>query len=635
MKRIICLLLLVCLMLPAAALAQKREYVGRMMVVNCKKEVSLRAEPSTNSKRLDWVPYHSVLEECYSGYGDFYYVEYYGTPGYIHRDYLEVYEGDPEIAYAYPEYYEVMQVVGCPEWTPLREKADVNAKQLAKLPFGTVVYNCLYYADDFTYVEYNGMGGYVLSEYITLGDSNDAEPDLSVKYVTNCNTDVSLRAEANTSSSRLAKIPKGTVVEAFDAEDGFFYVCYEGQYGYVFGDYLAYIGYIGDYAGEMIVSNYSQSAPLYAQPAPEFGVLVQVPKGTVLDGCYEAHDGYYHVGYNDIFGYIHGDYLEAHDSETVQPDQYYLGRMQVYNCDEWVSLRAQPDTGSERLMKVPLGAIVSNCYWQDDNFIYAEYEGRCGFILADYLTELQFELESESYAAMKVVNCDAYAPMYQYPGFESDVQQKVPLGAIVTDCKLENEYYFRCSYNGMYGYIDAHFLEAIEGPYADTDDQFMKARLQLNYEGAVFGVYLISDSMGGEWSVLEEKHHLENVLNGLPEEWRPVAMTIPDERIIEIIGGGELYLIIPADENATLSVNRLQLGYDGFTGIVEEVLYRCESGEPILLRCNVYDAVMDCEINIVGSDGSFAKWYPCIEPNNGQVSTGTIGGACTDFTEYA
>ncbi len=315
MKRIICLLVVLCLVLPATAAAEQHEYVGMMMVVNCKKEVSLREKPTANSQRLDWIPYHAVLENCSSGYGDYYYVEYYGTPGYIHGDYLAVYEGDPEMAYAYPEYYEVMQIVGCPEWTPLREMADVNARQIARVPLGAVVTNCLYYADDFTYVKYKGMEGYVLTEYITLGDGNEVQPELAVKYVTNCNKEVSLRKEPTSASKRLAWVPKGTAIEALDAKDGYFYVCYEGEYGYIFGDYLAYIGYIGDYAGEMIVANCEKSAPLYREPAPEFGMLAEVPKGTVLDGCYEAHDGYFYVGYNDIFGYIHGDYLEVYNGK--------------------------------------------------------------------------------------------------------------------------------------------------------------------------------------------------------------------------------------------------------------------------------------------------------------------------------
>ena len=162
MKKIVCLLLLICLMLPAVASAEEHEYIGRMMVVNCKREVSMRAEPTQNSERLMWVSYHTVLENCWSGYGDYYYVELDGISGYIHEDYLEVYDGPEEIYGG--EFYEEMQIVGCPGWTPLREMADVNAKELAKIPNGAVVTHCVYYADDFTYVEYNGLEGYVLTE---------------------------------------------------------------------------------------------------------------------------------------------------------------------------------------------------------------------------------------------------------------------------------------------------------------------------------------------------------------------------------------------------------------------------------------------------------------------------------------
>lgn len=65
----------------------------------------------------------------------------------------------------------------------------------------------------------------------------------------------------------------------------------------------------------------------------------------------------------------------------------YLGSMQVVNCEEWVSLRVQPDKSSNRLVKVPFGTIVENCTRYSDDWIYAEYDGYCGYILSDYLQE--------------------------------------------------------------------------------------------------------------------------------------------------------------------------------------------------------------------------------------------------------
>lgn len=70
---------------------------------------------------------------------------------------------------------------------------------------------------------------------------------------------------------------------------------------------------------------------------------------------------------------------------SAQAEQNVLtDQMIVVNCEEWVSLRESPDTSSTRLAKVPLNARVSGCKDSGD-FIYCEYEGQQGYILAKYL----------------------------------------------------------------------------------------------------------------------------------------------------------------------------------------------------------------------------------------------------------
>lgn len=73
--------------------------------------------------------------------------------------------------------------------------------------------------------------------------------------------------------------------------------------------------------------------------------------------------------------------------------------MRVCNCNEWVSLRAEPDTKSERLLKVPLGNIVDNCAPAGDRFTYCEYDGQTGYILTEYLEPVEdndFEIDVET-----------------------------------------------------------------------------------------------------------------------------------------------------------------------------------------------------------------------------------------------
>lgn len=59
--------------------------------------------------------------------------------------------------------------------------------------------------------------------------------------------------------------------------------------------------------------------------------------------------------------------------------------LQVVRCNEWVSLRAEPDVNSERLAMVPLGAAFENADYYGGDFVYGCYDCQFGYILADYL----------------------------------------------------------------------------------------------------------------------------------------------------------------------------------------------------------------------------------------------------------
>ena len=59
----------------------------------------------------------------------------------------------------------------------------------------------------------------------------------------------------------------------------------------------------------------------------------------------------------------------------------------IVNCKDYVSLRAKRSTSSTRLTKVPLGAMVLAFpeYGDENGFIMCEYQGKTGYILAEYL----------------------------------------------------------------------------------------------------------------------------------------------------------------------------------------------------------------------------------------------------------
>ena len=65
--------------------------------------------------------------------------------------------------------------------------------------------------------------------------------------------------------------------------------------------------------------------------------------------------------------------------------------MYVANCDEWVSLRAEPDKSSERLAKVWLGETVTDVSVDYGAFARCSYGGMTGYILKEYLIPAETE----------------------------------------------------------------------------------------------------------------------------------------------------------------------------------------------------------------------------------------------------
>ena len=59
-----------------------------------------------------------------------------------------------------------MRVVNCEEWVSLRSQPSRSAERIAQIPLGETVTGCVPRDDEFTYCEYKGLSGYVLSSYL-------------------------------------------------------------------------------------------------------------------------------------------------------------------------------------------------------------------------------------------------------------------------------------------------------------------------------------------------------------------------------------------------------------------------------------------------------------------------------------
>jgi len=93
----------------------------------------------------------------------------------------------------------------------------------------------------------------------------------------------------------------------------------------------------------------------------------------------------------------------------------------------------------------------------------------------------------------------------------------------------------------------------------------------------------------------------------------PFLLTVREEKIIGTFG--YLFCIVPADENASVAVNRRPWNPQTESYEEPEVLYRSESGSPILVMCPNEDWIPDTEVVITDFNGTVAIWSPYLDPS--------------------
>lgn len=84
---------------------------------------------------------------------------------------------------------------------------------------------------------------------------------------------------------------------------------------------------------------------------------------------------------------------------------------------------------------------------------------------------------------------------------------------------------------------------------------------------------------------------------------------------------GHLYCIVPVDETSSVTINRVYRDGQTQTEEISQVLYRSESGDPVLLFANLDDvpALADTKVIITDSCGNTCIWYPTLDEQNSIV----------------
>lgn len=151
-------------------------------------------------------------------------------------------------------------------------------------------------------------------------------------------------------------------------------------------------------------------------------------------------------------------------SASAEPNMYAYEReggfsfLTVDGCSEWVSLRKEPSTKSDRILKIPLGAMVWSLGEAENGFWKVNYAGKSGYVLRKYLHERREEYHTTMYAA----DCREWVSLRKGADTATERLDKIPLNrSVLAMCYGfvgEKKNMVRAQYGGREGFVNADYL---------------------------------------------------------------------------------------------------------------------------------------------------------------------------------
>lgn len=113
----------------------------------------------------------------------------------------------------------------------------------------------------------------------------------------------------------------------------------------------------------------------------------------------------------------------------------------------------------------------------------------------------------------------------------------------------------------------------------------------------------------------------------------PFLREIPAEQVIAP-GGWDIYCIVPADEDVSITVNEFGWpSWDAEGPVAGEVLWESGSGTPLCIAANVSDIMPDTQITVTAADGTAIIYQPFLSLRDGSLAV-PEDGTVYDFTVY-
>ena len=137
----------------------------------------------------------------------------------------------------------------------------------------------------------------------------------------------------------------------------------------------------------------------------------------------------------------------------------------VVNCEVSVSLRYSPATDADIITQVPKYACVQYLGNARNGYLYVDYNGMIGYILAAYLDYREPHTEVGHFGT--IANVNESASLRSLPTAASPAYTQMPKGSTVTEISDINDGFYKVTYNGMKGYV----MKSLVQLYTDSSQK--------------------------------------------------------------------------------------------------------------------------------------------------------------------
>ena len=163
---------------------------------------------------------------------------------------------------------------------------------------------------------------------------------------------------------------------------------------------------------------------------------------------------------------------------------------------------------------------------------------------------------------------------------------------------------------------------------SEAEQSLADLRKTIRAAGAVLGCAYLGSTNGND--ALDLHALLED--NGYAARY-PFLLDLPSKLAVST-GGWEIYCIVPADEDVSITVNEFGWpSWDAEGPVAGEVLWESGSGTPLCIAANVSDIMPDTQITVTAADGTAIIYQPFLSLRDGSLAV-PEDGTVYDFTVY-